>query len=53
MKALKEIDYKGELTLEVRYNSKMEELKSSNTITVDLINTTYELLEKLEGSMND
>lgn len=53
MKALKEIDYEGELTLEVRYNSKMEELKSSNTITVDLINTTYELLEKLEGSMND
>lgn len=53
MKALKEIDYKGELTLEVRYDSKTEELKSSDTITVNLINTTYELLERLESLMKD
>lgn len=53
MKALKEIEYKGELTLEVRYNSKMEELKDSNTITVDLINSTYELLVRLEELMNN
>lgn len=53
MKALKEIEYKGELTLEVRYNPKIEELNSSDTITLELINTTYKLLEKLESLIND
>lgn len=53
MKALKEIDYKGELTLEVRYNPKLEEFCNKDTITVDLINTTYSLLERLKNLMNN
>lgn len=53
MKALKEIDYKGELNLEVRYNSKMDELLGKDTITVDVINNTYSLLERLEKLMNN
>lgn len=48
MKAFKEINYKGELNLEVRYNSKMDELLGKDTITVDIINNTYSLLERLE-----
>lgn len=53
MKALKEIDYKGELTLEVRYNYEMNELTNKDEITVDVINRTYELLKKLESLMKD
>jgi sugar phosphate isomerase/epimerase/8-oxo-dGTP pyrophosphatase MutT (NUDIX family) len=53
MKALKEINYKGELNLEVRYNPKLEEFCNKDTITVDLINTTYSLLERLKNLMED
>ena len=53
MKALKEIDYKGELTLEVRYNSKSEELYNKDTITVDLLDKTYSLLQRLEDLMEN
>lgn len=48
MKALKGINYKGELNLEIRYNYKMNELLGKDTITVDIINNTYSLLERLE-----
>ena len=51
MKALNEIDYKGELTLEVRYNCKMPELAGKDTIIVDVINNTYALLERLGNLM--
>lgn len=53
MKALKEINYTGELTLEVRYNPKSEELCNKDRITVDLINKTYYLLERLENLMKN
>ena len=53
MKALKEINYKGELNLEVRYNAKQLGLEDKETITLDIINNTYFLLERLEKLMNN
>lgn len=53
MKALKEINYKGELSLEVRYNPGKLEIEDKETITVDVINNTYSLLERLEKLMNN
>jgi len=53
MKALKEIEYKGELNLEIRYNSNMNELSNEGTITVDVVNDTYKLLERLESLINN
>lgn len=53
MKALKEINYHGELNLEVRYNSNLKELENKETIPVDLINSTYSLLERLEKLINN
>ena len=53
MKALKEINYKGELNLEVRYNVKELGLEDKETITVDIINNTYFILERLENLMNN
>ncbi len=53
MKALKEIDYQGELNLEVRYDYKMEQLQGNDTIPIELINYTYELLERLRSLMNN
>jgi len=53
MKGLKEINYKGELTLEVRYNPKSEELYNKDIITVDLIDKTYSLLQRLEELMEN
>ena len=52
MKALKEINYSGELNSEVKYNPKAEELINKDTITVDVLNITYSLLERLENLMN-
>ena len=53
MKGLKEINYKGELTLEVRYNPKSDELYNKDRITVDLINKTYSVLRRLEELMKN
>lgn len=51
MRALRQIDYRGELNLEVRYNSKLKELENKEIIPVDLINNTYFLLQSLENLM--
>lgn len=53
MKALKEIEYQGKLNLEIRYNSNMNELSNQGTITVDVVNNTYKLLERLESLINN
>ena len=51
MKALKEIDYSGELNLEIRYNFKMNKIPEKGAITLDVINDTYALLERLDKLM--